>query len=197
MRPAVRRRPRLAPLVVDDELLLDAEHDVAVEVVGALLEQVGDQRLVARHVDQEVHVRRAEVADVGSRDQVADRAVHRDRVAERRDGAHAVAAVLAGRVLGAQPGLVDVGVLRLVEPVVVGLPQVEHRARHRGAVEVGHGAVQHERRAGQALRHVLAVAELGRALDVERARARWPASPAGRTGGSSGRRASTARARRR
>ena len=132
-RAAVGRLARLPLLEPDDELLLGAEDDVAVEVVGALLEQVGDQRLVAGHVDQEVHVRRAEVADLGLRDQVADRAVHRDRVALRRDGAHAVAAVLAGRVLGAQPRLVDVGELRLVGALGVGLPDVEHAAGDRVA----------------------------------------------------------------
>ena len=47
-RAAVGRRAGLAVLERDDELLLGAEHDVAVEVLGALLEQVGDQRLVAR-----------------------------------------------------------------------------------------------------------------------------------------------------
>ena len=67
-RAAVRRRPRLALLEPDDELLLGAEDDVAVQVLRALLEQVGDQRLVAGHVDQEVDVRRPEVADLRLRD---------------------------------------------------------------------------------------------------------------------------------
>ena len=96
------RRPASPPAPAsrtDDELLLGAEHDVAVEVLGALLEQVRDQRLVAGHVDQEVDVGGAEVADRRPRDEIADRAVHRDRVAQRGDGPHAVAAVLAGRVL--------------------------------------------------------------------------------------------------
>ena len=96
--------PGLVVLVADDELLLGAEDDVAVEVLRALLEQVGDQRPEAGHVEQEVHVRRAEVADVGLPDQLADRPVHRDRVALGRDGADAVAAVLAGGVLRAAAG---------------------------------------------------------------------------------------------
>ena len=74
---------RLVVLVADDQLLLGAEHDVAVEVLRTLLEQVGDQRPEAGHVEQEVHVRRAEVADLGLPDQLADRPVHRDRVALR------------------------------------------------------------------------------------------------------------------
>ena len=40
--------PGLVVLVADDQLLLGAEDDVAVEVLRALLEQVGDQRPVAR-----------------------------------------------------------------------------------------------------------------------------------------------------
>src|SRR3712207_7329819 len=45
--------------------------------------------------EQEVDVRRPEVADRGLRDQRTDGAVHRDAVALGRDGAHAVGAVLA------------------------------------------------------------------------------------------------------
>src|SRR3954463_10380513 len=72
-RAAVGRGAGLAGLVLHHELLLDAEDHVAVQVVRALLEQVGDQRLVAGHVEQEVHVRRAEVADLGLPDELPDR----------------------------------------------------------------------------------------------------------------------------
>src|SRR3954447_8813635 len=110
---AVRRGPGLPPLEGHDQLLLGPEDDVAVEVLRTLLEQVRDQGLVPGDGEQEVDVRRPEVADLGPADEVADRAVHGDRVAERRDGAHAPRPVLAGRVLRAEPGLVDVGDLRL------------------------------------------------------------------------------------
>ena len=57
--------------------------------------------------------------------------------------------------------------LRLVGALGVGLPDVEHPAGDRLAVEVAHHAVRVERRAGDAVGHVPAEAELRRALDVE------------------------------
>ncbi len=112
-------------------------------------------------------MRRPEVADLRPRDEVADRPVHRDGVALGRDRAQAVAAVLAGRVLGAQPCLVDVGDLRLVGALGVGLPDVQHGADDGCAVQVPDHAGEVQRRAGHAVGHVPAVAELGGALDVE------------------------------
>src|SRR5687767_1613681 len=46
-RAAVRSGSGLALLEPDDQFLLGAEDDVAVQVLRALLEEVGDQRLVA------------------------------------------------------------------------------------------------------------------------------------------------------
>ena len=160
----------------DDQLLLRPEDHVAVEVLGALLEQVGDQGLEARSRDEEVHVRRAEVADVGATDEIADRAVHRDRVALRRDGPYAVGAVVPAGELAAQPGLVHLE-LGLVRAVAVGLPHVEHGARDRLALEVAHHAEDVERVTLDADGHVPGVAELRGALDVEGAEHRGGRGP--------------------
>jgi len=158
----------VAPLERDDELLLRAEHDVAVQVLRALLEQVRDERLVARHVEEEVHVGGPEVADLRGPHQLADRPVHRDRVAEWRNRAHAVRAVLARRVLRPQARLVD-RELGLVHAVAVGLPDVQHRACDGRAGQVAHRAVDEERRARDPVGHVGAEPERRRAVDVERA----------------------------
>jgi hypothetical protein len=57
--------------------------------------------------------------------------------------------------------------LRLVESFAVGLPQVEHRAGNRLAVEAAHCAGDEGRNARRALRHVAAVGNLGCVGDME------------------------------
>src|SRR5690349_3814907 len=121
----------------------------------------------AGRTDGEMDVSGPHVADFGALHQLADGPVHRDGIVDRRDGADGVAAVALRAVEPAHPWAADVALV-LVKPISVGLPEIEHGARYRLAVEVldraGHEA-GHPRRP---LRHVTAVRDWRRVGHVER-----------------------------
>src|ERR1700674_2613029 len=101
----------------------------------AALEQVGDDAVITRRLDREMDVRRPVMADLRALHQLADGAVHRDRVADRRDRADQERAVRLRAKNAAHPRALDVA-LRLVEPLAVGLPYVERCALDRLGVRI-------------------------------------------------------------
>src|SRR3954463_2143827 len=70
-----------------DQVTLDPEHYIAVEILVALHEDVSDQRLVPRRLDKEMYMRRPHRRAPCLQYHLAHRAVRRDRVAARQDGA--------------------------------------------------------------------------------------------------------------
>src|SRR5438874_2406302 len=62
---AVGHRRIVARLDLGDEVVLHAEHHVGIQIFVAVHKDVGDQRLVALGIDQEVHMRRAHRVAVG------------------------------------------------------------------------------------------------------------------------------------
>src|ERR1700722_1538728 len=92
------RGPRLVGdlFEVDDQGLLDREYRVRLDVLAARHEDVRGQRSVAGGLDDEVDVRGAERVPAGRDKQLADRAVGRDRIVARDDGAEPELAVGVG-----------------------------------------------------------------------------------------------------
>src|SRR5579859_1626934 len=120
----VRRRGELG-----DQVLLHREHRVGLDVGAAGHEDVRGQRAVPRRGGDEVDVRRAVRVALGRRQQRADRAVGRDRVVGRHDGAEPVGAVLiGGEQAAAVARRLHAGLLDVVKALVVSLPDVEYGA---------------------------------------------------------------------
>ena len=128
---------------------------------------MGHQAVIARRVDGEMDVGRPHVADVGAVHQLADRAVHGDRVADRRHRADRIGAVALRAVEAAHPRL-GRAALVLVEALAVGLPEIEVSAGNRLAAKTPHGAGDEARNAGRALRHVAAMGDFRRIGNMER-----------------------------
>jgi len=104
-------------------------------------------------------VRRPYVAHVGAAKERADRAVHRDRVTDRCDGADRVGAVGLRIIDAAHPRLRGAALL-FVEPFAVSLLQVEHGASDRLAVEAAHSSMK-QGMPGAPFRHVAAMGDFG------------------------------------
>ncbi len=107
------------------------------------------------------------MADVRAIHQFAHGAVHRDGVGDRRHGADHVGAVGLGAIEAAHPRSVDLALV-LVEPLAVGLPEVEHGPRDRLAAQPPHRAGDEAGNSGRALGHVAAMRDRGRIGHVER-----------------------------
>ena len=85
-----------------------AEHDVVLQVLRALLEQVRDEPLVPRDVEQEVHVRRPPRMSVRRLEHASNRAVRRNRIVDGTDGPDQEPTVLVFEYLQwADNGLLD------------------------------------------------------------------------------------------
>src|SRR5450756_1400980 len=126
-------------LEVFDEGLLYCEYRVGFDVLAVGDEDVRGQRPVPGRGDDEVDVRGAERVPPGRLQQLACRAVGRDRVIARHDRAEPELALLIGRE---EPAAVRarlrVRLLHVVEPLVIGLPHVERGAWLRRAVHRVH-----------------------------------------------------------
>ena len=101
-------------------------------------------------------------------DQLADRSVGRDRIAARQDGPERKPAVVIGDEAGTQrrPLRLVGRLLRIVEPVIVGMPDIDFGIRERLAFEIGDAAADEHRlpadagRDIRAMRHRLVFADI-------------------------------------
>src|SRR6266511_5654780 len=165
--PAVWRGSRLVALELCDQGLLDPEDGVGAQVGVAGDEHVGDQPLEAGGLDHEVDVRRPHDAAAGGGEQLAHRAVDRDRVGGRPDRPEAEAPVPVREQVPAAARVLEVGVLDVVEALVVGLPDLEAGAGDGLAVQGADRSLDEAGLTGGAAREVVAQLEPWRAVHVE------------------------------
>src|SRR5487761_813850 len=155
---------------VDHQGLLHREYRVGLDVLAARHEDVRGQVAVAGGRHDEVDVRRAERVPARRQEQLANRAVGRDRVVAWHDRAERELAVLIGREQSAavRAGLHG-GLLYVIEALFVGLPHVEGGAGQRGAAHRDDPAGDHARRSGAHQVDVVAKRADWRLHHVERA----------------------------
>jgi hypothetical protein len=153
---------------VDDQGRLDPEHGIVVEVVAAGHEDVGDQRAVARRADHEVEMGGPHRAALGRPQELADGSVVGDRVGRRSHAPEAVAAVVTREQVRAATGGA-VLVLHVVEPRVVGFPDLEARAGDRAAVLGSDHPLHVGGLTARALRDIATELDPRRTLDEARA----------------------------
>ena len=126
---------------VGDQLRPDAEERVPFDRRVVTVEDMGSQRLVSLGRDTEMQMRGPFEPPPESVHQSADRPVLRQEVALRSHGAETEPAVRAGAEPAAQVVLrLAVRNLVLVEPLAVGLPDLDQRPGDAPAVEVANDA---------------------------------------------------------
>src|SRR5690349_7768699 len=91
---AIRSDARLLLAEIDDEPVLHRKHHIIVEMHIAVAEDVCDYRRIPVSRDVEMDVRRPVRADARTRDEIADRAIERNRVSDRRNRSNDIPAVL-------------------------------------------------------------------------------------------------------
>ena len=119
-----------------------AEHGVGIDVLVALQIQRRDHFAIAGRADDEVNVRGPIAVTLLRANHVAHRAVHRDHVAERRDGAQVETAVGVGMEGAAQVHLGRIVLLQIVVAGFVRLPDLHRGVRNALAGGVGHASVE-------------------------------------------------------
>src|SRR5271165_4354360 len=127
-------------------------------------------RLVAVGGDDEVDVRRAPGMAPGCAQHPTDRAVGRDRVVDRPHGAYEIPAFRIGAELSPHVQPAEACILRVVKAARLRLPNIEHRAFDRLAVEIKHPAAYQGRCPGFVeVGDIAACRQLGRAEPMKRA----------------------------
>ncbi len=140
------RRLVLVPDVVADEMAGDAELHVGLQELVVLHVDLRDQRLEAVLAGEEVQVRRPHVVPALGAQEIAGRAIDRDRIAGRLHAAKTDVAFSVGEELAAQ---VHVGlhrVLVLVEAFRRRMPDVDLGAGDRIAFAVAEPGVDEHHR---------------------------------------------------
>ena len=105
-----------------------------VEILVVLGEELGDQRLVARRLDDHVQMRRPPGVAAERAQHVAGRAVVGHRVGDRPHGREGEGAVVGHRQPRVIVGRDCLGILLGIEAVAAVLPQRQHRALGRRAL---------------------------------------------------------------
>ena len=146
-----------------------AEHRIGIDMLVVAEVERGDQLAIAVAADQEVDVRRPEAVALLRLHHLADRPIHRDRIAERAHRAEMVAAVRIGAEVRAQVHhLGRILRLEVIQAVLAGLPHLHQCIRNRLAVVVGDAAVHHDLRHRRLRHDAGAERQFRRALAIER-----------------------------
>ena len=178
--PARQRIGLLMPGEIADQRIFDREHRIALQIGVGAVEDVGGDLLVTLGRYDEMNMRRPPGVTAGRLQHPAHGPVRRDRVVDRQYRADQIAALGVAVELAAHVQPVQLLVLGIVEPVGLRLPDVEHRAGDRLAVEIEHSAADQRRGAGVvAMGDVAAGRHLRGAKPVERAEHRRFGRPVG------------------
>lgn len=118
-----------------DKLASYSENGVRVEVGVTSLEYVSGERFIAWRLDHEVHMRRAHRATVRGGKQCSHRSIPWDRIGRRLDGPDEILSILVGVEVTATVDLRGLLVLHIVEPMLIGLLDLDERVSDRLACE--------------------------------------------------------------
>src|SRR6266436_7144533 len=166
----IRRTAGRAAHEVADQAVLDAEYHVGVEIGVAGDEHMRHQLLDAGRGNHEMQMRRPPGVPALSLQHLADWTVMRDRIGGRLDGPEMEAAILVGVEPRAHREIANlVELLYVVVAVVVGVPNIDHGAGERPAVDGRDRTGDQHRVALHAAGDVLTYLLLRRGLNEE-----WP-----------------------
>src|ERR1700761_4925380 len=106
-------------------------------------------------------------ADRGSLHQLADAAVHRDRIRHRQHRLYHEGAVVAGLEDAPHPRLIA-AMLSVIKALAIRLPDVERRTCDRPTVETSNGAGNVAKLTRRSLRDIGTISQIRRVVNVER-----------------------------